>query len=107
MRLLLGVDAGGTASRAALTTLDGTAVGAGNAGPGNPSAQGVQAAKAIGSAVREALGDHDPAAVSAAVVGVAGISGLTNPAVHCGERGSRSCPAGVHAQQQLHEGIEA
>ena len=81
MRLLLGVDAGGTASRAALTTLDGAAVGTGNAGPGNPSAQGVQAAQAIGSAVREALGDHDPAAVSAAVVGVAGISGLTNPAV--------------------------
>jgi glucosamine kinase len=81
MKLLLGVDAGGTASRAALTTLDGKVRGTGLAGPGNPCAQGVQAARAIGAAVRAAIGNHDPAAVSAAVVGVAGISGLTNPAV--------------------------
>jgi N-acetylglucosamine kinase-like BadF-type ATPase len=81
MELLLGVDAGGTASRAALTTLDGHLRGAGYAGPGNVCAQGAQAAQAIGDAARTAIGDHDPAAVRAAVVGVAGISGLADPAV--------------------------
>jgi N-acetylglucosamine kinase-like BadF-type ATPase len=81
MRLLLGVDAGGTLSRAALTTLDGAVLGAGIAGPGNPYAQGAQAARAIGTAIRAALGSHEPATVSAAVVGVAGISGLATPAV--------------------------
>jgi N-acetylglucosamine kinase-like BadF-type ATPase len=81
MELLLGVDAGGTGSRALLTAPDGSVRGTGRAGPGNPSAQRAQAAQAIGLAVRTAIGEHDPAAVSAAVVGVAGISGLADPRV--------------------------
>jgi N-acetylglucosamine kinase-like BadF-type ATPase len=74
--LLLGVDAGGTGSRAVLTTPDGTVVGTGTAGPGNPCLVGARAADAIGEAVRAALTGHDPAAVRAAVVGVAGLSGV-------------------------------
>jgi N-acetylglucosamine kinase-like BadF-type ATPase len=50
-------------------------------GPGNPSAIGGAAATAIGTAIRTALGDHDPARVRAAVVGLAGVSALSDPAV--------------------------
>lgn len=81
MKLLLGVDAGGTTSRAALATMDGGILGTASAGAGNPCTQGSGAAHAIGSAVRAALGEHDPASVSAAVVGIAGISALATPGV--------------------------
>jgi N-acetylglucosamine kinase-like BadF-type ATPase len=80
MVLVLGVDAGGTASRALLATPDGTPVGRGAAGPGNPCALGPAAATAIGAAVRQALTDQHPASVARAVIGVAGISGLADPA---------------------------
>ncbi len=80
MEFVLGVDAGGTGSRAVLTTRAGTVVGRGCGGPGNLCA-GPAAAAAIGSAVRGALCGHDPGAVTAGVVGVAGISGLADPAV--------------------------
>lgn len=80
MVLVLGVDAGGTASRAALATPGGTVLGRGHAGPGNPCALGPAAAGAIGAAVRQALAGHDPATVVRAVVGVAGLSGLGDPA---------------------------
>jgi len=69
MNLVLGVDAGGTASRAVVATADGTVVGHGEAGPGNPTSVGPAAARAIGTAVSTALGDHDPARVTAAAVG--------------------------------------
>jgi glucosamine kinase len=78
--MLLGVDAGGTGSRAVLISETGAVLGTGTAGPGNPSLLGAAAATAIGTAVRAALGVHDPARVTAAVAGVAGISGLA--AVH-------------------------
>jgi glucosamine kinase len=80
MALVLGVDAGGTGSRAVLATADGTPVGRGAAGPGNPCALGPAAAQAVGAAVRSALAGHHPAAVTRAVVGVAGISGMADPA---------------------------
>jgi glucosamine kinase len=73
---VLGVDAGGTGSRAVVTTADGTIVGSGSAGPGNPSLAGPAAVRAIGAAARTALRDTDPASVRTAVVGVAGVSGL-------------------------------
>ena len=60
MVLILGVDAGGTASKAVVVAPDGTVLGRGTAGPGNPSAVGSAAAVAIGEAVRGALGPHDP-----------------------------------------------
>lgn len=81
MMLVLGVDAGGTASRAIVSTLDGEVVGRGAAGPGNPTSGGAEAAATIGTAVRAALHGHPAHAVAAAVVGVAGIGALTDPAL--------------------------
>jgi N-acetylglucosamine kinase-like BadF-type ATPase len=81
MMLVLGVDAGGTASRAVVATPDGTILGRGSAGPGNPTSVGCRAARSIGTAIRAALGDRDPHAVGAGVVGVAGIGILTDPAI--------------------------
>ncbi|WP_344613519.1 N-acetylglucosamine kinase [Dactylosporangium salmoneum] len=81
MAVVVGVDAGGTASKAVVTDLDGTVLGRGSAGPGNPSATGAPAARAIGSALRSALGTIDPASVTAGVVGVAGASAVADPAI--------------------------
>jgi N-acetylglucosamine kinase-like BadF-type ATPase len=81
MVLVVGVDAGGTASKAVVTDLSGAVLGRGSAGPGNPSATGVAAASAIGSAVWSALGRLDPGAVGAMVVGVAGVSALADPRI--------------------------
>jgi len=81
MPLALGVDAGGTTSRAVLSDLDGHTLGRGKAGPGNPLTAGSAAATSIGTAIRAALGYHNPADVIAAVVGVAGVTALSDPAV--------------------------
>ncbi|WP_067508540.1 N-acetylglucosamine kinase [Actinoplanes sp. TFC3] len=82
MMLVLGVDAGGTSSRAVLSTADGTIVGRGRAGAGNPTASGATAAAlSIGTAVRAALGTLDPAQVIGGVVGVAGFAVLSSPEV--------------------------
>ena len=80
MDLVLGVDAGGTASRAVLATVDGTIAGRGAAGPGNPLSAGSAAASAVGTALHQALGRTPPAAVTAAVLGVAGIESDADPA---------------------------
>jgi glucosamine kinase len=81
MKLVLGVDAGGTASRAVVATLDGVVAGRGTAGPGNPTSAGPAAAEAIGTAVRAALAGHDPAEVIAGVAGVAGVAVMTEPRI--------------------------
>jgi N-acetylglucosamine kinase-like BadF-type ATPase len=82
MVLVVGVDAGGTASRAVVTTLDGVIVGRGEAGPGNPISAGADAAAtAVGTAVREALSGQDANAVAAGVLGIAGTSAFVDPAV--------------------------
>jgi glucosamine kinase len=78
MDLVLGVDAGGTASRAVLATSDGTVVGRGTAGPGNPVSAGSAAAVAIGTAISQALGQFPATSVAAAVLGVAGVSHPTD-----------------------------
>ncbi|MGV9303239.1 N-acetylglucosamine kinase [Nonomuraea sp. NPDC003727] len=71
--VVVGVDAGATSSRVAVHTLDGTRLGYGKAGGGNPSAHGVEAAAAaIGAALAEALEGVDPARVSRSLAGVAG-----------------------------------
>ena len=73
----IGVDGGGTHTRAALLAADGTVLGRGSAGPGNPIAAGIPAAAAaLREAVAGALADHDPGGVTAGVAGVAGIGGL-------------------------------
>jgi N-acetylglucosamine kinase-like BadF-type ATPase len=81
MRLVVGVDAGGTASRAVVAEANGEVIARATAGPGNPAAQGPAAAVQIGTAIRAALGRHDPRHVDAAVVGLAGISALSDPAL--------------------------
>ncbi|WP_176984795.1 N-acetylglucosamine kinase [Asanoa ishikariensis] len=81
MTLVIGGDCGGTSTRVVVTTLDGAVVGRGRGGPGNPVARPpASTAAALVGAVREALGDLDPADVVGAVVGVAGYSRLTTPA---------------------------
>ncbi|HEY3506845.1 MAG TPA: BadF/BadG/BcrA/BcrD ATPase family protein [Actinocatenispora sp.] len=82
MRKVLGLDMGGTATRAVLATASGAVAGTGSAGPGNPYAHPpARAAGALREAVREALGDHDPATVRLGVVGLAGGNTLAVPAV--------------------------
>ncbi|MFG1923151.1 N-acetylglucosamine kinase [Cryptosporangium sp. NPDC048952] len=73
MRLVVGVDAGGTSSQAVLATVDGVILGRGRAGPGNPLTAGAGAAAAqVALAVRDALGEHPGALVGAATLGIAG-----------------------------------
>jgi N-acetylglucosamine kinase-like BadF-type ATPase len=60
MKLVLGVDVGGTASRALITTVDGTRVGHGRAGAGNPVAVTPEVARAnVSEAITAALSDMD------------------------------------------------
>jgi N-acetylglucosamine kinase-like BadF-type ATPase len=80
MAVVVGVDAGGTSSKAVVVDETGTVLGRGSAGPGNPAASGPAAAHAIGSALRAALGPA-PATVTSGVVGVAGASALADPAI--------------------------
>jgi N-acetylglucosamine kinase-like BadF-type ATPase len=71
--LLLGVDVGGTNSRAALLDSYGTVVGRGKAGGGNAVSCGVApAVDEVMSATRSALGAVAPARVVSAVIGLAG-----------------------------------
>ena len=76
MRLVLGVDVGGTASRALVTTTDGTRVGYGRAGAGNPVAVPPEVARAnVSGAIAAALSNVDRDRIEAAVVGAAGAAG--------------------------------
>lgn len=78
--LVLGIDAGATATRALVAGTDGTRHGFGRAGGGNPTAHPPdQVAAALAAALRDALVDVDPADVGSAVVGLAGV--LTQPRV--------------------------
>ena len=77
-RLVLGLDVGGTSTRAlAVDATTGARLGAGSAQGANPVAHGVpRAAENIGAALAQALAGHDPAEVRACVVGMAGASKL-------------------------------
>ncbi len=80
--LVLGLDVGGTASRAVLADAAGDPLGYGVAGGGNPTAYPTeQAASAVGTALVAALAGQDPAAVHACVIGLAGGGRLADPAV--------------------------
>lgn len=80
--LLLGLDVGGTSSRALLSDTSGRTVGTGHAGGGNPNTHPPeQAVEQVARAVRTALSETAPERVSAVVLGMAGISKLTDPAV--------------------------
>ncbi|HEX6968012.1 MAG TPA: BadF/BadG/BcrA/BcrD ATPase family protein [Micromonosporaceae bacterium] len=75
---VVGLDVGGTSTRAAVFTLAGERLGAGRAGGGNPTSHGGQAAAAqLRAALAEALAAVDPARVRAATIGLAGAGRLT------------------------------
>jgi glucosamine kinase len=80
--LVLGMDVGATTSRAIVCDLQGRAIGGGAAGGGNPNSHPPeQAVRQIVAAARAALADVDPARVRAGVVGMAGVSTMTDPTV--------------------------
>ena len=79
--LVLGVDAGGTTSRAVVATTAGEILGRGGGGPGNPLAEGPRAAAGIGAAIGSALSGHNPSTVVAATLGISGTSVTAQPAI--------------------------
>ncbi|PRY46328.1 N-acetylglucosamine kinase [Umezawaea tangerina] len=82
MGFVVGLDAGGTATRAVVLDLDGTRLGAGVAGGANPNSHPpARAASQIGDALRAALEGLDVRKVQSGVLGMAGSSKLTDPAV--------------------------
>jgi N-acetylglucosamine kinase-like BadF-type ATPase len=79
---VVGVDAGGTGTRALVVDLDGYRLGRGASGGANPNSHPYDVAAArIAEAIAGALGDLDPAEAKGCVVGMAGSSKLTDPAV--------------------------
>ncbi|MGR6320866.1 BadF/BadG/BcrA/BcrD ATPase family protein [Micromonospora soli] len=75
--VVVGLDVGGTSTRAAAVRLDGVRLGTGRAGGGNPTSHGAErAAGELLAALRAALADVDPARVRAGVIGLAGAGRL-------------------------------
>ncbi|MEV1147865.1 BadF/BadG/BcrA/BcrD ATPase family protein, partial [Micromonospora sp. NPDC049799] len=75
--VVVGLDVGGTSTRAAAVTLDGRRVGSGRAGGGNPTSHGAdRAADELRAALRAALAEVDPDRVRAGVIGLAGAARL-------------------------------
>ncbi len=75
--VVVGLDIGGTSTRALAVTLDGERLGTGRAGGGNPTSHG--AARAAGellTALRRALAHVDPTRVRAGAIGLAGVGRL-------------------------------
>ncbi|SFP49807.1 BadF-type ATPase [Amycolatopsis arida] len=82
MAHVVGVDAGGTSTRAVAVADDGTVLGRGRSGAGNPnSVPPAEAAAHAAEAIGRALDGLDPAATRACVQGMAGASKLTDPEV--------------------------
>ncbi|MER7014863.1 BadF/BadG/BcrA/BcrD ATPase family protein [Saccharopolyspora sp. NPDC000359] len=78
--VVLGLDVGGTSSRALVSDLSGHVLGQGEADGGNPNSHPAdEAVRQIATATRTALRDVDPARVRAAVVGMAGVSKMADP----------------------------
>lgn len=75
---VVGVDAGGTHTRCALATLDGTVIGAGS-GPGANPNSGGDPETALLTALREATLGIDPSAVLGGVFGIAGAGAAGRP----------------------------
>ncbi|WP_433267710.1 N-acetylglucosamine kinase [Actinosynnema sp. CS-041913] len=82
MGFVVGLDAGGTSTRALVLDLDGTRLGAGVAGGANPNSHPPEeAADHIAQALAAALEGLDAAKVESGVLGMAGSSKLTDPTV--------------------------
>ncbi|MEO5874843.1 MAG: BadF/BadG/BcrA/BcrD ATPase family protein [Streptosporangiaceae bacterium] len=75
---VVGIDAGGTHTRCAVVTLDGTVAGAGH-GPGANPNSGGDPALALRTALREALSQVDPRQVLGGVFGIAGAGAAGRP----------------------------
>ena len=72
MRLTLGIDAGGTSTRAVLLDRSGACLGFGWAGGGNPTSAGIEgAASAIGTATAGAIGPRRPVDIGFSSVTIA------------------------------------
>ena len=79
---VLGLDVGGTSSRAVLTDLSGRALGSGEAAGGNPNSHPPErAAEQVALAARAALSGADPRAVRVGVLGMAGVSKMADAEV--------------------------
>jgi len=77
---VIGVDAGGTASRAIAMNADGEILGRGNSGGANPTSLPVEvAAEHIAEAISGALSGMEPQETHACVVGMAGVMLLNDP----------------------------
>ncbi|OXM60196.1 N-acetylglucosamine kinase [Amycolatopsis vastitatis] len=82
MSFAVGVDAGGTSTRAALVDAAGAVLGTGRGEGANPNAHAPEvAAGRIADAITAALGARAPGDVRACVVGMAGVSKLSDPDV--------------------------
>lgn len=80
--LALGLDVGGTSSRALVRDRAGAELGHGEAGGGNPNSHPPEhAALQVQRAAAAALADLDPARVRSAVLGMAGASAMADPQV--------------------------
>ncbi|WDZ84104.1 N-acetylglucosamine kinase [Micromonospora cathayae] len=75
--VVVGLDVGGTSTRAAVVTTAGTRLGTGRAGGGNPTSHGAdRAADELRTALRAALAGTDPGRVVGGVIGLAGAGRL-------------------------------
>ncbi|WP_092383020.1 N-acetylglucosamine kinase [Micromonospora phaseoli] len=75
--VVVGLDIGGTSTRALAVTLDGERLGTGRSGGGNPTSHGAnRAAGELRAALRQALTDVDPSRVRAGAIGLAGAGRL-------------------------------
>ncbi|WP_394614229.1 N-acetylglucosamine kinase [Lentzea sp. JNUCC 0626] len=82
MDLVVGLDAGGTSTRALVLDLDGARLGQGLAGGANPNSHPPSVAAAhIGEALTEALDGLDSRKVRSGVLGMAGASKLADQAI--------------------------
>ncbi len=73
---VLGADLGGTSTRVLVADADGTPLGRGRGGPGNPVSSPALAASSLSTALAQALDGLDPTTAVRAVLGVAGGSAL-------------------------------
>ncbi|WFE93781.1 BadF/BadG/BcrA/BcrD ATPase family protein [Micromonospora sp. WMMD987] len=75
--VVVGLDVGGTSTRAVALTLTGERLGTGRAGGGNPTSHGAERAAAeLLTALRDAVRGIDPARVHAGAIGLAGAGRL-------------------------------
>ncbi|MEV7327210.1 BadF/BadG/BcrA/BcrD ATPase family protein [Micromonospora sp. NPDC093244] len=75
--VVVGLDVGGTSTRATALTLTGDRLGTGRAGGGNPTSHGAERAAAeLRTALRGALHGVDPSRVAAGTIGLAGAARL-------------------------------